>query len=363
MLMNLFANLHRLAVCVPCTTLLALCAHAQYTVSSTTGPFPVPSSGTGGVTPGQSWTVPLLPQTVDLARVPLTPGGVPAAALNIKSVTIYGLTHTWSGDLQIVLQNPSGLKYTLIALPGASSSGLGNAGDYQAADVTIVDPNTPLALDVPTTTDIVTGTYKQYFNPTWISNSQLAAIANTDMSAIPIVPGVWKLTLYDWAAGDSGTFDHWEMSGDMNSAPTSFCTAGTSSHGCVPSISCAVQPNVTLTGACAITVSNVEGQKSGIIFYGVNNTGFSPTPWAVGSSSYLCVKGPTQRMSVVNSGGTLGACDGALVQDFHVYLNANPGSVGQPFVSGNDVFVQGWYRDPPATKTTNLSNALKMTFQ
>ena len=361
--MNLLANLHRPVACALGTTLFALCAHAQYTATSSTGPYVVPSSGSGGTTPGMSWTVPLLPQTVDLTRVPLTGGGVPATALNIKSVTIYALAHTWSGDLQIVLQNPSGLKYTLIARPGASSSNLGNAGDYQTADITIVDPSTPLALDVPTATDIVTGTYKQYFNPTWTSNSQLASVANTNLSAIPIVPGVWKLTLYDWAAGDMGSFDHWEMSGDMNSAPTTYCTAGTSSNGCVPSINCAVQPNVAHTGACAITVSNVEGQKSGIIFYGINNTGFTPTPWSIGSSSFLCVKGPTQRMSVVNSGGTAGQCDGALVQDFHVYLNANPGSVGQPFASGNDVFVQGWYRDPPATKTTNLSNALKLTFQ
>jgi len=360
--MKSLAHFHRFAAAVPCAALLALGAHAQYTVGSATGPYLVPSAGTGGSTPGMSWTVPVLPQVADLIRVPLASPGVPASALNVKSVTVYNLAHTWLGDLQIVLQNPSGLKYTLIARPGSVTGSVGNGGDYLNADVTIVDPSTPLALDAPTTGDITTGTYKQYYNSTWNSAAQLAAIANTDINTIPIVPGVWKLTIYDWATGDAGTFDRWEMSGDMSSAPTTFCTAGTSTNACVPSINANSNPNVAHTGSCVITVSNVEGQKSGIIFYGINNTGFTPTPWSSGSSSFLCVKGPTQRMSVVNSGGTLGTCSGSLVQDFHAYLNASPGSLGQPFSAGSDVFVQGWYRDPPAVKTTNLSNALKLTF-
>jgi hypothetical protein len=345
---------------------LALSASAQYTVGSATGPYPVPSSGLGGTTPGMSWALPLLPQTVDLTRVPLTAPGVPTGALNVKSITIYNLSHTWIGDLQIVLQNPAGLKYTLIARPGSDGSptSYGNDGDFINSDITIVDPSTPNAIDVPTTTaDMLTGTYKQYFNPTWSSASQLAVISNTDMNAIPIVPGQWKLTIYDWYPADSGSFDRWEMSGDMSAAPTTFCTAGTSTNGCVPSINANNNPNVAHTGSCVITVSNVEGQKSGIVFYGINNTGYTPTPWATGSSSYLCVKGPTQRMGAVNSGGTLAQCNGALVQDFNAYLIANPSSLGQPFIAGNNVFVQGWYRDPTAVKTTNLSNALKMTFQ
>ena len=39
----------------------------------------------------------------------------------------------------------------------------------------------------------------------------------------------------------------------------------------------------------------------------------------------------------------------------------HPTTLGNPFAVGQDVFVQGWYRDPPAVKTTNLSNALKLT--
>jgi hypothetical protein len=145
--------------------------------------------------------------------------------------------------------------------------------------------------------------------------------------------------------------------------PVGYCTAGTSTHGCVPAISASAQPSVSAAHACSISIANVEGQKFGIIFYGINNTGFNPAPWAVGSSSFLCVKGPTQRTPSVNSNGTLNLCNGALNLDWNAYQAANPGAVGNPWSVGNKVYVQGWYRDPPAPKTTNLSDALEMTYQ
>jgi hypothetical protein len=160
---------------------------------------------------------------------------------------------------------------------------------------------------------------------------------------------------------DYGSIDGMQIEQTL-SAPTTFCTSGTSSNGCVASINASANPSVSLASACVITATNVEGQKNGIIFYGINNTGFTPTPWGAGSTSFLCVKGPTQRMSALNSGGTTGTCNGSLVQDWNVYHLAHPGAYGTPFIVGNSVFVQAWYRDPPAVKTTNLSNAVKMTF-
>jgi hypothetical protein len=347
---------------IAAVTALALGASAQYTVGSPTGPFAVPSSGTGGTTLNMSWFGPILPQTVDLSRVPLSPPGVPPEALNVRSIKIYHLSHTSIGDLQVVLQDPSGLKYTLFARPGSDGLSPGNDGNLTNSDITIVDPGTPLALDVPTasTTDMPTGVYRQYFNPTWSSASQLAAVGNVNLSAIPMVPGQWKLTIYDWRNSNAGTYDRWEMSGDAPPAP--YCTAGTSSHGCVPSIAAANNPSLTSANPCVITIANVEGQKSGMLFYGIDNTGFVATPWSVGSTSYQCVRGPQQRMNALSSGGTLDACDGSLIQDFNAFRLANPAALGNPFALGQEVFAQGWYRDPLAPKTTNLSNAIKMTF-
>jgi hypothetical protein len=41
------------------------------------------------------------------------------------------------------------------------------------------------------------------------------------------------------------------------------------------------------------------------------------------------------------------------------YLAGNPLALGNPIAAGTTVNAQGWYRDPPAVKSTNLSNALE----
>jgi formylglycine-generating enzyme required for sulfatase activity len=147
-------------------------------------------------------------------------------------------------------------------------------------------------------------------------------------------------------------------------SPTPYCTAGTSTNGCTPSINANVQPNTANTAGCVITTSGVEGQKQGIVFYGVDNTGFTPAPWGAGSTSFRCVKPPTTRIgSPLNSGGTAGLCDGSYVINWDAFQAANPTALGNPWVLGDKVFVQSWYRDPSAVKTSNLSNAIELTLR
>ena len=150
-------------------------------------------------------------------------------------------------------------------------------------------------------------------------------------------------------------------SASCGGAPVAYCTAGTSTNGCLPSIGASAQPSVSLANACVITASNIEGQKNGLIFYGIDNSGFTPTAWG-GSSSFLCVKPPTQRTSPQDSGGTIGACDGVLTLDWNAYQSGNPAALGNPWSAGAKVYAQAWYRDPPSPKTTNLSDAVEMTY-
>jgi hypothetical protein len=138
-----------------------------------------------------------------------------------------------------------------------------------------------------------------------------------------------------------------------------YCTAGTSTNGCLPSISANAPPSATLASSCVINVVNVEGAKSGMLFYGINNTGFTPVQWGFGGNSLLCVKAPTQRMNTQNSGGTAGSCNGTLTQNWNTFQVANPAALGNPFSAGQRVYTQAWYRDPPAVKTTNLSDAIE----
>ncbi len=139
---------------------------------------------------------------------------------------------------------------------------------------------------------------------------------------------------------------------------SAYCTSGTSVHGCVPSISGAGVPNVLAPSGFDLVVSNVPGQRTGLMFYG---TSFipQPQPWALGSSSYLCVYYPVARTGVRSSGGAAGSCNGELRTDFNAFMAANPSAMGGPFTVGQQFCAQGWYRDPGAAKGTNLSNGLR----
>jgi hypothetical protein len=146
-------------------------------------------------------------------------------------------------------------------------------------------------------------------------------------------------------------------------APTGYCTAGTSSHGCVPSIAASANPSVTQATACAISVAQVEGQTSGVLFYGISQLPFAASAWGSGGTSFKCVGAPTQRTPLQNSGGTAGACDGALALDWNAYQATHPNSLGAPWTSGSKVYVQAFYRDALAVKTSNLSDAIALTYE
>ena len=141
-------------------------------------------------------------------------------------------------------------------------------------------------------------------------------------------------------------------------AATTYCTAGTTTNGCNASIAGSGTPDANAGSGFVLTVSNVEGQKQGLIFYGLNNAGFTPQPWGP-SSSFLCVKPPTQRMTNLSSGDTLSQCDGTFATDWNAFIAANPAALGQPFAGSEHVFAQAWFRDPPSPKTTHLSDAIE----
>jgi hypothetical protein len=148
-------------------------------------------------------------------------------------------------------------------------------------------------------------------------------------------------------------------SGGGSSNPVNYCTAGITSNFCQPNMSTS---GVAVAGAASgftLTANFVEGNKQGIMFYGVS--GRNAAPWGVGNSSFLCVKPPVQRMGAQNSGGTNGSCNGALSVDWSAYVNTNPGALGNPFSAGQLVNAQAWFRDPPSAGTTNLTDGMEFT--
>ncbi|MCC7015490.1 MAG: proprotein convertase P-domain-containing protein [Planctomycetes bacterium] len=290
---------------------------------------------------------------------------VPAGATKIVGVKVNGLSHTWYGDIQFVLQSPSGALYNIMQVNDGIFGG--GCGDDFNGDYTFVDANVgqsgcggpaPVLPCFGGTTP--SGEYLQNFG-LWPSGTN--NIDNTPIQSIPLASGTWSLICYDWYVfADAGTFTSWELCFDGASGPSTFCPAQApgSSNGCVPTIAATGNPNVAQNNSCVITVSNVEGQKSGIIFYGVNGT--TVNSWCLGGNSFLCVKPPTQRTLGQNSGGTGGLCNGTLTLDWNAFQNSNPTALGNPFAAGTHAYVQGWFRDPPSCKTTFLSEGLDLTY-
>jgi hypothetical protein len=141
--------------------------------------------------------------------------------------------------------------------------------------------------------------------------------------------------------------------------PVAYCTVGTTSSGCHPTIGWSGTPSATSGTGFVITVSEVEGDRAGLLFYGV--TGRAETPWDLAGGQYMCVNSPRQRTPLQGSGGESGSCDGSLSLDWNDYVAGHSGALGQPFAHTTRVNAQGWFRDPYGARTTALSNALEFT--
>jgi hypothetical protein len=289
---------------------------------------------------------------------------VPPTATVITSVNLYGLAHTWSGDLHFILVDPFGAQYTLIHRPNfMNAGGFGQSCDY-GGDYRVLDPATPGLLPWPPldvacagAAVLPPGAYAQYFGSvpagTWPAG--MLGIVNVPLSAIPVVPGIWSLEIYDWAAGDVGSILSWSMQGCTSIAAA--CVPGVSSSGCVPIIAAPATASISFAAPCFITCAMVEPMKLGLFFYGLAEF-VPPVPWGAG---FLCIKAPLQRTTVQFSGGG-GPCTGAFALDFNGWRMASPLALGEPWLAGDVLSGQYWYRDPPAAKTTGLSGAICLGF-
>lgn len=140
------------------------------------------------------------------------------------------------------------------------------------------------------------------------------------------------------------------------SSGVTYCTTSTTTNGCVPVISATGSASASASSGFTITVANLESHRHGLVFYGIH--GPLASPWSAGGSSTLCVKAPLQRMHAFDSGGSPGLCNGLISEDWNLFVATHASALGQPFTGGETVWAQGWFRDPPSTKTTALSNGL-----
>ena len=132
---------------------------------------------------------------------------LPTSGVTVKSVTLNGFNHTWSGDVDVVLQSPTGQNVILLGR-------LGNDAAVTATGVNLkfIDA---AATAVPTTSPMASGTYK----PTNYNASPFSFLAPGPQNIVtPVNPanptlatftgnmnGTWKLYVEDRVGGDFGT--------------------------------------------------------------------------------------------------------------------------------------------------------------
>lgn len=278
----------------------------------------------------------------------LNPLGITLAQLDTNTNAPVGMNfgikvYTKSGTYVGSEQNAGA--WSLAAVGAGVSVGASAGSVVEFGDIPLAPGVTGVALQI-------IGGGHRYTN----GNGSNQAYSNSDLSislgkaqellfvSTPFSPRVWNGTLrYNCGGGSSVTY----------------CTSSTSTNGCVPSITSTGQPSASLSSGFVLGVAGVEGNKAGLFYYGIS--GRSASIWASGSTSFLCVKAPTQRMGAQNAGGADGACDGVLTEDWNAYIANHPSALGQPFSQGETAWAQAWFRDPAAPKTTNLSNALEFT--
>ena len=144
----------------------------------------------------------------------------------------------------------------------------------------------------------------------------------------------------------------------IDRAPTvAYCTAGTSSSGCLALLSASGTASASLPSGFELVATDVEGARDGLFYFGVN--GRQAVPWGNGSS-LQCVAPPVARGGVLASTGTSGACDGGFAQDLNTLWSSSPAM--NPGAAAT-VQAQLWYRDPLNTSnsTTSLSDALEFS--
>jgi subtilisin-like proprotein convertase family protein len=132
--------------------------------------------------------------------------GLPTTGVTVKNVNINGLSHTWAGDVNIVLQSPGGQNVILMANSNADPLiALNNV------NLTFSDAATA---SIPAATAIPSGTYL----PTNRNGATFAFLAPGPTVTGPTFPasptlstftgnvnGTWKLFVEDRVAGDQGS--------------------------------------------------------------------------------------------------------------------------------------------------------------
>lgn len=187
----------------------------------------------------------------------------------------------------------------------------------------------------------------------WIGSGDITLTGVTDFEIALTPPGG-----ISFSAG--GTVNY-TLVYDFDAGPQAYCSAKTSSAGCVAAISTSNRCAHPTSGASdySLIAAQVQELKNGLLFAGINGPANIPF-----SGGVLCVQPPTKRGPIISSGG-----DEALQCDGSFSTLVNDGNLipsGLDAAPGQSAWYQYWYRDPlngPGQLGTALSDAIQLDFQ
>jgi hypothetical protein len=154
----------------------------------------------------------------------------------------------------------------------------------------------------------------------------------------------------------------YHSSGGCTGSPASYCTAKTTSNGCVPAIGSSGAPSASAGSGFAVNATQMINNKSCLLFYG--STGPASVPFQGGT---LCVATPIRRTIGTSTGGNPppNDCSGSPSIDMNAFAVGGLGGSPAAFltVSGTTVYCQWWGRDPgfASPNNTQLSDGLQYT--
>ncbi len=366
---------------------LTASANAQFSVSSGGGDL-IPAAGSTGGAGG--WDGANLDHDLTLAVAPGTASvNVPVAVTCIDSVVLDGLNHTWAGDTLAILRDPNDVGYVIWIRPGlqVGQTCCGSSSDFLGGgSYTFIEPGTSANGEIVPGVDFAPGEWDQTLSSndpttpvTWPSPDE--NIFNTPLNSITGPAGVWTISIYDFAGGDSGSFDDFTLNGNScgGTGFTTFCDPNNvNSTGASTQLAGSWLTGGGIgSGMSDLHLECTSGVPSHLGYFLVGATGDGPGI-QLGNGQFCLGSGPNYRYNVAgttsNSVGIFNAA--GVLENFAGTSSVGPvgfetgfdvpdavAGTAQVITAGSTWHFQVWHRDTEdGVTTSNLSNGLSVSF-
>jgi hypothetical protein len=287
-----------------------------------------------------------------------------AAGIGLDGAAWIGGTTTGAGtgiDVVALRYGPSGTQLSAQTWNGATNL------DDSVVDLLIGDAGqawlvgyTTLAA-APLSTDVAVLQFDASGARDWVRTFSTPGAFDDRAFDAKFGPG-GKLAIGGYTTGGgTGDYDYLGLQLDLGESPHGYCTAKTTSNGCVPLVTFTGISSASATSGFAVRASQLRNQKTCLLFYGLN--GAAATPFQGGT---MCVQAPVVRTMLQNSGGSalpVDDCSGSVALDLNAFASGALGGTPAPQLQtvGYTIHCQFWGRDPGFAPPLNtmLSSALR----